>query len=94
MNSEVRNLAHFCGPCLAHSNSSLAGRILTGLALSYGQGSAAIRCALNESPSLGTSATGEREQRLLADSRGEGGKANSCTNPGRHSYCDEIGIKI
>ena len=88
------NLALFCGPCLAHSNSSLAGRILTGLTLSYGQGSAAIRYALNESPSLGTSATGGREQRLLVDSPGEGGKANSCTNPGRHSYCDEIGIKI
>ena len=79
---------------LAHSNSSLSGRILTGLALSYGQGSAAIRYALNESPSLGTSATGGREQRLLVDSHGERGKANSCTNPGCHSYCDEIDIKI
>ena len=81
----MRNLVLFCGPCLAHSNSSFAGWILTALALSYGQGSAAIWYALNESPFLGTSAAGGREQRLLMESRGEGGKANSCTNPGRHT---------
>ena len=90
----MRNLELFCGPCLAHSNSSLAGRILTRLALSYGQESAAIRCTLNENPSLGTSATGGREKRRVRGQHSERGKANSCTNPGRHSYCDEMGLNI
>ena len=90
----MQSLELFCGLCLAHSNSSLAGRILTGLALSYGQESAAIRCTLNENPSLGTLATGGREKRRVRGQHSERGTANSCTNPGRHSYCDEMGIKI
>ena len=90
----MRNLAGFCSPCLAHSNSSLAERISIGLALSCNQGSAATHWPLNESSSLGASATRGREQRLLVDSHGEGGKADSCTNPGRHRYCGKVGIKL
>ena len=42
-------------PCLVHSKSSLAGQILTRLALSCARGRAATYCILNESSSLGTS---------------------------------------
>lgn len=65
----MRNLAGFRGPCLAHSNSSLA--------LSCDQESAATQCTLNESLSFGTSVTGGRVKRRFVDGHSERGKADT-----------------
>ena len=72
--------------------------MLTGIQWSdYGRNSfcnvEVASCPSKESSSL-TFATGRRKLRGLMDIHGEGGKADSCTNLGRHRYYGKMGIKV